>query len=89
MAVSEAHVFPGFLTQVLTQPDFADNKINVTQKLNITLSRVENIMEKGENAGNQHFLLFPACFQKISFSASLKVRIGWYRVDINLYFLTK
>ena len=22
----------------------------------------ENIMEKGENAGNQHFLLFPQCF---------------------------
>ena len=24
----------------------------------------ENIMGKGENAGNQHFLLFPQCFQK-------------------------
>ena len=23
----------------------------------------ENIMGKGENAGNQHFLLFPQCFQ--------------------------
>ena len=22
----------------------------------------ENIVEKGENAGNQHFLLFPQCF---------------------------
>ena len=22
----------------------------------------ENIMGKGENAGNQHFLLFPQCF---------------------------
>ena len=22
----------------------------------------ENILEKGENAGNQHFLLFPQCF---------------------------
>ena len=22
----------------------------------------ENIMGKGENAGNQHFLLFPKCF---------------------------
>ena len=23
----------------------------------------ENIVRKGENAGNQHFLLFPRCFQ--------------------------
>ena len=23
---------------------------------------LENIVEKGENAGNQHFLLFPQCF---------------------------
>ena len=30
----------------------------------------ENIVKKGENAGNQHFLLFPQCFlffQKIIF----------------------
>ena len=38
---------------------FADNKINVTEKLKFVLGQVENIMEKGENAGNQHFLLFP------------------------------
>ena len=24
--------------------------------------RIENIVRKGENAGNQHFLLFPQCF---------------------------
>ena len=29
--------------------------------------RVENIVEKGENDGYQHFLLFPQCFQKASF----------------------
>ena len=30
-----------------------------------TLSKksFENIVGKGENAGNQHFLLFPPCFQ--------------------------
>ena len=27
---------------------------------------VENIEGKGENAGNQHFLLFAECFQKAS-----------------------
>ena len=30
----------------------------------------ENIMGKGENAGYQHFLLFPQCFQKASYSRS-------------------
>ena len=26
--------------------------------------RVENAVRKGENAGDQHFLLFPLCFPK-------------------------
>ena len=43
---------------------FADEKINATRKLNFVLGRVENIVGKGENAGYQHFLLFPQCFQK-------------------------
>ena len=42
----------------------ADNKIKVTEKLDFVLGRIENIVGKGENAGNQHFLLFPQCFQK-------------------------
>ena len=29
--------------------------------------REENIVGKGENAGYQHFLLFPQCFQKPSY----------------------
>ena len=56
---------------------FADNKINVSETLKFVLQRVENIVGKGENAGYQHFLLFPQCFQKPSFSGSLKVRIMW------------
>ena len=40
----------------------------VNQKSKFALGRVENIVEKGENAGYQHFLLFPQCFQKASFS---------------------
>ena len=49
---------------------FADNKINVTYKLKFVSERIENILGKGENVGNQHFtdyqhfLLFPKCFQK-------------------------
>jgi hypothetical protein len=56
---------------------FADNKIDVTEKLKFVLGRVENIVEKGENAGYQHFLLFPQCFQKLSFLEVLKVGIAW------------
>ena len=55
----------------------ADEKINVTQKLKFILERVENIAGKGENAGFQHFLLFPQCFQKASYIGSLKVGIVW------------
>ena len=41
---------------------FADDNINVTEELKFVLSRLENSVEKGENAGYQHFLLFPQCF---------------------------
>ena len=44
---------------------------------NLVLGRVQNIVEKGENAGYQHFLLFPQCFQKASYTGSLKVVIVW------------
>ena len=37
---------------------FADDKLNVTEKLKFVLGRLENIVGKGENAGYQHFLLF-------------------------------
>ena len=33
--------------------------------------RVKNIVGKGENAGYEHFLLFPQCFQRLSLSGSL------------------
>ena len=37
----------------------------MTEKLEFVLGRVEKIGEKGENAGYQHFLLFPQCFQRV------------------------
>ena len=52
----------------------------MTQKLKSVLERVENIVGKGENAGYQHFLLFPWCFQKFTYTASLKVAIVWQSV---------
>ena len=54
---------------------FADDKLSVA-KLTISLyDRVENTVGKGENAGNQHFLLFPQCFPKLPSLGSLKVWI--------------
>ena len=55
----------------------ADDKINVTKKFKFVLGRVENVAGKQENAGNQHFFLFPQCFQRASFTGSLKVGIVW------------
>ena len=46
---------------------FADDKINVTEKLKFVLGRVENIVGKGENAGNQ----------KAFYTGLLKVWIVW------------
>ena len=55
----------------------ADSKTSVTSKQKFSFRWVENIVRKGENAGYQHFLLFPVCFQKACFSGSLKVGIVW------------
>ena len=49
---------------------FADEEIYANQKQKFFLGWVENLVGKGENAGYQHFLLFPQCFQKASFSWS-------------------
>ena len=51
---------------------FADDKLNV-DKMTISLyDRVESTVGKEENAGYQHFLLFPQCFPKPSSLGSLK-----------------
>ena len=60
---------------------FADDKINVTEKMKFVFGRVENIVGKGENAGYQHFHLFPQCFQEDLFSRSLKVVIVCERLN--------
>ena len=44
---------------------FSDDKIRSTEILMFFFDKVENV-GKGENAGNQHFLLFPHYFQKPS-----------------------
>ena len=51
---------------------FANGKLNVVRIMISVSDRVENIVGKGENAGSQHFLLFPQCSQKASFSGRSK-----------------
>ena len=50
---------------------FADDKMNITYKQKIFFEWIENIAGKGENAGYQHFLLFPQCFHKKLFWSSM------------------
>ena len=56
---------------------FADDKLKVTTKFNVVFHRIENIAGKEENAGFQHFLLFPQCFQNAFSSSASKVVIMW------------
>ena len=64
----------------------ADDKLTVAEKLKFVLGRVENIVGKGVNAGYHLFLLFPKCFQKASFSKSLKVGIFFFSNNVFLPF---
>ena len=50
---------------------------NVAVMMNSLFDTVENTVGKGENAGYQHFLLFPQCFPKTSYLRSLNVGIVW------------
>ena len=60
--------------------ELADDKMTVNKNLIFVSGRTENIVEKGENAGYQHFLLFLQCFQKASFPGLSKVGIVWKTV---------
>ena len=44
----------------------ANEKSDVIRMMRFVSERMESIVGKGENAGYQHFLLFPQCFQKAS-----------------------
>ena len=45
----------------------ADDKIKVAKLMIFVFDRIENIVGKGENAGYQHFLLFPQCIKRLLF----------------------
>ena len=54
---------------------FADDKLKVAKTRISVFDSREDIVGKGENAGYQHFLLFPQCFQKTSVLGLLKSEI--------------
>ena len=54
---------------------FADDKSSVTKMIISLFDEIENTVGKGENAGYQHFLLFPQCFPKPSSFGLLQVGI--------------
>ena len=58
----------------------------MTEKLKFVLGRVENIVGKGENAGHQHFLLFPAMFSNGFFPSVVK---SWDCVVKSSFFTTQ
>ena len=67
--ISNYHVMINFLPndKILDRSKlkaFADDKINVLKMMIFVFDRDENIVGKGENAGYQHFLLFPQCFHR-------------------------
>ena len=49
----------------------ADEKFKVTKMTISVFDRVESIVEKGENAGDLHFLLFPPSFHKAFYKKGL------------------
>ena len=55
----------------------SDDQLNVAKMTIFLFERAVNTVGKGENAGYQHFLLFPQCFPKASSSGLLKVGIVW------------
>ena len=53
--------------KILDQSNFkanADDKFKVNQKTKFVHNGVKNIVGKGENAGYEHFLLFPQYFKR-------------------------
>ena len=58
---------------------FVTHKLNAIQNIEVVFHRIENIKGKEENAGYQHFLLFPLCFQKDCFFYSAAVKKCHYK----------
>ena len=68
---SSAHAYNFDMSKILLY----GKELNLAKLMISLFDRAENTVEKGENAGHQHFLLFPQCFPEPSSLVSLKVRI--------------
>ena len=62
--------------KLLDSSKFKEEKLKLAEKLKFVSGRVEKFLGKGQNAGYQHLLLFPQCFQK-AYILGLKVGIVW------------
>ena len=49
---------------IQTESILSGEKINVTDILKFVLEWVKNILGNGDNAGDQHFVLFPTMLSK-------------------------
>ena len=66
ISLTFTYKFQYYLAQILDWSKlkaFTDDSLYVAQMMIYFFDRVEKIVGKGENAGYQHFLLFPQCFQ--------------------------
>ena len=77
MRISKLHYLyiNPFSDKILARSKFrasANDNFDVAKIIQFIFDRVENIVGKGENAGDQHFLLFPQCFQKVALQWKLK-----------------
>ena len=66
---------------------FADNKIYVTEKMKIWFQKEKSVVAKGENAGDQHFLFFPQCFQRLFFHVRLEFRVRIHQPFSRTFFV--
>ena len=64
----------------------ADNNFKFNENSRKFSKRVENTVDKGENACYEQFQLLPQCFQKASFLEASKGVIVWEWVKVNSYF---
>ena len=75
--------------------EFADDNFKLDENGRKLSKQVENIVEKGEIARYEQFLLFPQCFQKACFPEASKGVIVWEWVnqvvflELHLYIIYK
>ena len=75
------HFFCGSVYNDLDQPKLkalTHTNGDVAEMKEFACQKVENTVGKAEDAGYQHFLLFPQCFQKPYSTGSFRVPIAAY-----------